>query len=317
MKDPPRVSKANLTRPDSSTATFPAIEGLELAEEGVPKKDDSAVRSQRAGVVGALSLFLASVAAICLSFPILRPLTLTLTAVAIGCGLLGLVGARTRGRMTTAFMGVLVSLVTLLIAKYSPYLLTMYPPPELAQKDAAPVDTRPIVAVSLDGQKEESLRGWIDASKFCVQQGDFRVHVLSAVVRLGLEGRRVKASQPLLHISLQLSNVGSGKTITYQGWGPPQPSESPAAALRDNTGRLYKPSRAAPLIGGGSQRALSMAPRGQTTDILVYEPPADTVEYLRLELPAAAAGGAGVLHFQIPKQMIEWRLPQVPADDDP
>lgn len=40
------------------------------------------------------------------------------------------------------------------------------------------------------------------------------------------------------------------------------------------------------------------------SDVLVFETPIDTVEYLRLELPAQNFGGTGMLRLEIPKQMI-------------
>ena len=38
--------------------------------------------------------------------------------------------------------------------------------------------------------------------------------------------------------------------------------------------------------------------------LLVFEPPLENIEYLHLELPAAACGMTGTLYLQIPKGMI-------------
>jgi len=38
---------------------------------------------------------------------------------------------------------------------------------------------------------------------------------------------------------------------------------------------------------------------------LVFEPPIEKAEYLRLELPASNAGGTGMLRIQIPAKMIQ------------
>jgi hypothetical protein len=229
----------------------------------------------------------------------------------------GVWGVRSPGRRITAAAGVLVSLSVVVIARYWPYLLTMYPPPPAPPADTGPVDTRPIVAVTIEGEKEQPPRGWMDASQYCLQQGDFRVRVMSAVVTPAFDTPRAKKPPTLLHLTLRLSNVGSGEPLTYRGWVAREPSDAPAAALRDNTGHLYKAVPAAPTSGGGLQRTTPIAPRGQVEDTLLFQPPPDTVEFLRLELPAAAVAGAGVLHLEIPRKMIEWRLPRQRVVEDP
>jgi hypothetical protein len=317
MKDPPKVSKDNLCRPDASATTFPPIaNAAPSTDDASPFTDDSPAANQPAWLAGALSLFLASGAAICLSYPMLRPLTFTLGGVSLVCGLVGALGASSSGRRLTAAAGVVISLCVLVIARYWPYLLTMYPPPQAAPADSGPVDTRPVVAVAIEGGKEETPRGWLDAGKYCLQQGDLRVRVQSAVVRAPFESARPKRPPPMLHIALRLSNVGSGQPIVYRGWVPRDANEA-GATLRDNTGRLYKGIPAAPTRSGGLQRATPIEPRGLVEETLLFEAPPETVEFLRLELPAAAVGGAGVLHFEIPRKMIEWRLPRQDAPVDP
>jgi hypothetical protein len=313
MKDPPKVSKANLCQPDSVTATFPPIANSAPGDESAPPIDDPEAQIQLARWAGALSLFFASAAAICLSFPLLRPATLSLGALSLACGLVGL--ATARGPAIPAAVGLVVSLAALVIAGFWPYLLTMTAPPETV-KDTAPVDTRRIEAVAVDGQPADAPRGWLDASKYNVQQGDFRVHVQSVVVRPPFESARRKAPPPCLHIGLRLSNVGSGGPITYRGWNPQGKDDAGGAILRDNTGRVYKGKAAAP-AGGGLQRTLTIEPGTQKDDTLVFEPPPETVEWLRLELPASAAGGAGVMHLEIPKKMLEWSVPGRGGVDEP
>jgi len=57
-------------------------------------------------------------------------------------------------------------------------------------------------------------------------------------------------------------------------------------------------------VVAGRTRAATVVPGSNVTDVLVFEPPAGPVEYLRLELPAEPAGGSGTLRFHIPRSLI-------------
>jgi len=78
------------------------------------------------------------------------------------------------------------------------------------------------------------------------------------------------------------------------------------ATLKDNFENSYKRINfgfsTQPV--GGIERVESIYPDKVATDLLVFEIPLDTVEYLRLELPAKNFGGSGMLRIQIPKEMI-------------
>jgi hypothetical protein len=78
------------------------------------------------------------------------------------------------------------------------------------------------------------------------------------------------------------------------------------ATLEDNFGNTYKRINfgfsSNPV--GAVERSESIYPNKSVSDVLVFEMPIDTIEYLRLELPAKNFGGTGMLRLEIPKQMI-------------
>jgi hypothetical protein len=75
--------------------------------------------------------------------------------------------------------------------------------------------------------------------------------------------------------------------------------------LTDNFGNGYKQVN----FGLGSRvdgqvHSESIYPGKAISDLLVFEKPLDTAQYLLLELPAKNFGGQGRLRFKIPKSMI-------------
>jgi hypothetical protein len=316
MENPPEISEAKLIRLPATAGTLPTFTatpdandapGLEEPQE----KDDPRPPIQPAVFAGALAFFLASAAAVCLSFPSLRAVTLCLSSLAaVG----GLVAWRTApgSRAWIPAAGTTLSLPVLLVATFWPYMLSTSVPPPRHTGDLGPLDKRPIVAVAIEGEKEEPAPPWIDAAKFCAQQGDMRVRVLSAGVE-PRPGHRPKNSPPLLQLALRLSNVGTGRTINYHGWGKKEGEQGQPAVVRDNANAGYKVLPAAPLSGGGLLRTAHLGPGESLKENLAFEPPPPkSIQFLRLELPAAAIGGTGVLHFQVPRDMIEWREPAEP-----
>jgi hypothetical protein len=79
------------------------------------------------------------------------------------------------------------------------------------------------------------------------------------------------------------------------------------ATLRDNFGNGYRRIdfglTAYPV--GSVERSESIYYNKPITDVLVFERPIDTFEYLELELPAQNFGSQGLLRFRIPKNMVQ------------
>lgn len=149
---------------------------------------------------------------------------------------------------------------------------------------------------------------WVDASKNSVQQGDFRVRVTKVTVaqvplkQLGKEGRSKDA---LLQIELQIENTSTTKIIHYRSWGAAEFGGLPG--LNDNFANSYRGASfgisSRPV--GQAAREESVYPGKTVNDLLVFDPPLEKAEYLRLRLPAKNFGGTGELRLQIPKSMIQ------------
>ncbi len=78
------------------------------------------------------------------------------------------------------------------------------------------------------------------------------------------------------------------------------------ATLSDSAGNNYKQAHSLSLFGAqldfGADHALR--PGDTKTVEMVFPPPLDSIEYLRLELSPGGFGGTDPLRFQIPKAMI-------------
>jgi hypothetical protein len=312
MENPPEYSEANLHRLPATAAPlarFAPVQGPDIPTglAATSREDEPLAHYQPAAVVGALALFFASAGAGCLSFPQLRLVSLTLGGVSVACAV-GAWVAWPKNRGATPILGGLLSLPVLLVAGFWPHLLSTTPPVSpFLDDDSFPLDSRRVVAVAIGGDVQEPPGEWIDAAKFNAQQGDLRVRILSVEVKQTKETQGPKAPPLLLHVVLRMTNVGTSRRLLYRGWAAGGQDLDRAASLHDNKGVGYRVLPSAPPAGGGLSRKTNIAPMEQLEDTLLFEPPPPkTVEYLRLELPAAAAGGAGVLRMQIPQEMIQW-----------
>jgi hypothetical protein len=255
--------------------------------------------AQVAAVLSTASLLLAGAGLACAFFPPLRLVTLALGAVAAAGGAWALLALPLRPRTSAA--AVLLGVPVVLIAAFWPYLLVPWLQPRSRPTSlSGPPRTGPVVAVPFDEKETDKPSQWIDARKFAAGQGGLRVGVLSAVVQPVYSSKATKEQPVLLHVQLNLSNATAEQDIAYIGWG----GGDKAAVLRDDKGREYKAHpEASP---GGGRRFLVIEPQDSIGETLLFDPPPESVEYLRLELPAAAANGEGVYRFQIPKEMIEF-----------
>lgn len=176
---------------------------------------------------------------------------------------------------------------------------------------------------------------WADASKGPVQHGDVRVRVTGVAVRnvriKDVLGEETVSPTKNLVIQVEIFNTSSTRKLDFLGWSgatantltltdllgsagrsktnaaePQTTSERNAASLTDNFNNSYKRMSLdlGAQIPGQITTASSLYPGKQLEDLLVFEPPIDKIQYLRLELPAAAFGGTGSLRLQIPRAMI-------------
>jgi hypothetical protein len=152
---------------------------------------------------------------------------------------------------------------------------------------------------------------WADATKGAVRQADLQVQVTQVTigqVPLKTITGNSRSKDNLLMVKLELLNTNPTKKVEYHSWSGKDISfDRDFATLRDNFDNSYK--RISFGLGsyplGAVERSESIYPNKSVTDVLVFELPLDTMEYLRLELPAKNFGGTGMLRLQIPKAMIQ------------
>jgi hypothetical protein len=152
---------------------------------------------------------------------------------------------------------------------------------------------------------------WADASKGAVRQGDLQVQITQVTigkVPLKTFTRNSESKDNLLMVKLELLNTNPTKKVEYHSWSGKDISfDRDFATLKDNFDNSYK--RISFGLGsypvGAVERSESIYPNKSVTDVLVFELPLDTMEYLRLELPAKNFGGTGMMRVQIPKSMVQ------------
>jgi len=72
-------------------------------------------------------------------------------------------------------------------------------------------------------------------------------------------------------------------------------------ALSDDRGKTLRQT----LLVREPRPPVPIEPGKDFEDLLLFEPPADGFQALRLELPALAFGGVGTIYFQIPPSMLK------------
>jgi hypothetical protein len=162
-----------------------------------------------------------------------------------------------------------------------------------------------------------------------IQQGPIK----ASVAKVAIEQVRMESTdlsritrpkpQPMLKIQVTLENTSNDKIIEAPGWmgggdligqgvgqllGGATGEAVPVATatLTDSAGNNYKQAHSLSLFGAqldfGADHALR--PGNSKAVELVFPPPLDSIEYLRLELSANGFGGTDPLRFQIPRAMI-------------
>ncbi|MFQ5731362.1 MAG: hypothetical protein ACE5KM_05335 [Planctomycetaceae bacterium] len=138
-----------------------------------------------------------------------------------------------------------------------------------------------------------------------VRQGVVRVSVSKVSVgKVALKnlGQESESKDALLKIELKIENLSDAKKTTYKSWGSrfTDFSSEERARLTDNLGNKYTNSHfgfGATVVG--QLKTESIYPVKSVTDVLVFEAPVQKATILKLELPASAFGGTGMLRMKI------------------
>ncbi len=159
---------------------------------------------------------------------------------------------------------------------------------------------------------------WVDAEVFAIRDKDIKVQVVGAIVTTvddnllekpaGLRGKQ-------LLIQVRVSFEGTRyQTFQFDSWAnqPSVLSKNPAKLVDDQGHALEQvPIPPRKLPPGRKAGPSVLTPGRQVGDLLVYPVPAAGVEYLHLELPAAAFQAKdqpplpGRFRFKIPRSMIK------------
>jgi len=142
---------------------------------------------------------------------------------------------------------------------------------------------------------------WIDASQAAIQRGDMQVRIVAAVrgvPRIATGFRGQIPAEELLLLTVQLQNLGSTRKLEYSTW------RSSWVRLSDNVQNTYRPLSFGPAGIEGQIHSASIYPGETVEDLLIFERPVASAEYLQLELPASAFDQTGTMYFKIPREMV-------------
>ncbi len=156
---------------------------------------------------------------------------------------------------------------------------------------------------------------WADATSKAVLRDEVRVKVERVEfgpVR-GKDARnavRNSGNAAFLQIYFKVRNQRQ-TDVNYKSWYGNKfnsGNSETAASLTDNLGTVYSMMVFSDIkVVQGHTSSAVLGPADECTDVIIYEVPAEVnrrkIEYLRLQLPAAAVGGAHSYRFQIPKTM--------------
>jgi hypothetical protein len=180
----------------------------------------------------------------------------------------------------------------------------------LDQPEGAMASPVPPTAPEPGAEKNAPGEEWGNAQN-AIQQGDLQLRVTKVTIgQVPLKDSfndDSKSQDELLMVNLELTNINETRKMEYNTWSGENISfDRDYATLVDNFGNSYKRIKFGFSTNpvGAVARSESIYPNKTVNDVLVFEIPIDTIEYLRLELPAKNFGGTGMLRLEIPKQMI-------------
>ncbi len=140
--------------------------------------------------------------------------------------------------------------------------------------------------------------------------GDVRIRIISVIAGLvpleGIGGATGTSQEPALRIQVEVTNQSQSRKIDYETLvGPSMGFKKHCAQLQDNFGNDYnRISYGFSTNAAGQTKQASIYPGKSITDVLVFEPPIDSIEYLDLTLPLKSVGMDGTAVIRISQQLI-------------
>jgi hypothetical protein len=261
---------------------------------------------------GVASLALSSLALLLASVPPLNLFTLPLGGLGVILGVRGLsvrknVRGHSAAKSPSPFLAVTGLAINAAVIAAVFLASSFFAPPALRWPGAGNAEPEKLTALTIGKPGEGSQpvaqeSAWIDAEKQTVQFGGIRVRVVSVAMKpMDAKGSAApKKDRPqTLHVKLRVRNVAAARGVPFPGWNVSEADGNRGTAvLLDDAG---KPCVAKASAAGGTEL---LRPGKFVDEVLTFAAPVRPVEFLRLELPAKAIGGTGVLRIQIPKKMI-------------
>ncbi|MDA0253752.1 MAG: hypothetical protein O3A18_02605 [Planctomycetota bacterium] len=265
--------------------------------------------------MGIVSLVVGVLALLFCWLPMMNRLGYAIGVLGVVLGVFGLVVASQRRGVSLGFPlgGVGLSMVGLVLGfqmdngfqKMKTAVKTALSDMDKSVAAGQPSGTQTLPEQSAKDESREPKR-WADATRIVLTRGDVSMKVtgvqLGNTTRLGINGKQEVG--PYLLIGLRVNNRSSTKKVDFKGWSNGLDFLGPKCSLVDEHGNNYAQMRAA--IGetwDGPIPRETIAPRGRMIDLLIFEPPVDAAQELRLEVPAAPLGLEGWYRFRIPRLM--------------
>jgi hypothetical protein len=175
-------------------------------------------------------------------------------------------------------------------------------------KDDKPVNPAAIRRIPLPGTSPSTEAGdpeWADAGRTALQQGQVTVQVdevtVASVPITSSETKKGKADASLV-IRLRIQTMPGPRGGAASG-DLAALKDTHRPALTDAAGKAY--ALLDVQAGGTPDKGRRVLQFGLASRVLVFEAPPADVQFLRLELPAAAWGGSGTYRFAIPGSLIQ------------
>jgi hypothetical protein len=152
---------------------------------------------------------------------------------------------------------------------------------------------------------------WVDAGSSAWQLGDVRITLPSVTVApvevTGPDKQKYRTREKYLQITVRVRNDGMARNLELTGWGSMAAAGRPGATmprLTDSGGKVLALRPYPPGSGPSDGGTTKLPPGRRAEDLLLFEPPAGAFEYLRLELPGSAFGGAEPVRLHVPRSLI-------------
>lgn len=296
----------------ASADPVPQVASASVAPEGSSAEQTSWRRHLTpAGVVALLSGGLGLMFA---SFWGWTWLTIPLAGLGIVIGLAGVVWAHVSDSSgkPVAVGGAVLSAGVLGVAVLFPGLLgpAYQSPPSRSQSSSA------VEAIPLQLTDEQvpafDEAGYADASRAALQQAGLRMHVLSVSVGPLPSVAKKPAPEQYLLIRLRVQRVQDGKEFVQGETAFHNAVDVPQLTLTDRAGKRYRQRALESVVPKENDPRPPPFPVAVMDEVFAFEPVPPRGVDLRLEVPTAGWGGAGVFRFTLPEAMIR-REPSGPG----